>query len=560
MSTLEDKSNQKDGLCSHPLGDDVFAKLPTIPPPALGSDQMLSDEAEIQNLWAIDELPTAVLPATRTEHIEGAAAPSRQAPVAGAEDLVAPLRDLMKSSGSYAIASMAPPLVSLILAPFLTHHLSPSDYGILAILNTLISLGAGISQLGLGSAFFRAYGYDYTSSADRRYVLGTVLILLCLGSFPLAIGVVIMAPFLALLLFGQSSLSGFVILAMGVILLRNLSIPGFAWLRVESRPLLYSLLSIGNLMITLVANIVLVGKLHLGLTGSLLATGCGYAGVVICTMPIILLRAALRIRTDIARSLLAFGVPLIFNFIAIWVLELADRYLLGIFSSFAETAMYAVAYTLGSAMSIVVIGPFTLAWPTAMFSILKLEYAAHRFNLVFRWLGLFLLFAAFGLSLVGIIVLDLLFPVIYHSGVNVIPIVAVSNAFYGAYYVFSVGESIPRKTWWTPIFLAVAALDNVGLNLVLIPHYGAMGAAMATLIAYIVLTLIAYIVNQRLYPVPFEISIFLTALLVGTVLYIGSAFLGRGLGTYGAWGISICALIFYGGCLVLLGKLPTRSH
>src|SRR5260370_12679128 len=129
----------------------------------------------------------------------------------------------------------------------------------------------------------------------------------------MAIGCFIYASFPCVSLFGQSSLSGLVILAMGVILLRNLSIPGFAWLRVESRPLLYSLLSIGNLMITLVANIVLVGKLHLGLTGSLLATGCGYAGVVICTMPIILLRAALRIRTDIARSLLAFCAPLTSN-------------------------------------------------------------------------------------------------------------------------------------------------------------------------------------------------------------------------------------------------------
>lgn len=507
-----------------------------------------------------EEQNQAASPIIGSEHIKGTAPSSSRAPVAGTESLIAPVRDLLKSSGIYAIASMAPPVVSLVLAPFLTHHLSPADFGILAILNTLISLGAGITQLGLGSAFFRAYGYDYTSSEDRRYVLGTVTILLCLVSLPTVIVVALMAPFLAHLMFGQPALSGFVVLAAGVIFLRNLSIPGFAWLRAESRPFFFSLLSIGNLLITLVANIVLVGVLHLGLAGSLLATGCGYAGVIICTLPIILLHAVLRMRADIVRNLLAFGIPLVFNFIAVWILELADRYLLGIFSSFAETARYAVGYTLGSAMSIIVIGPFTLAWPTAMFAIAKREDAPQIFKLVFRWLSMFLLFAAFGLSIVGIILLDWLFPVSYHSGANVIPIVAASVAFYGVYYVFGVGESVTRKTWWTPILLAIAALVNVALNLVLIPHYGAMGAAVATLIAYIVLASFGYIVNQRLYPVPFEIGIFLIALLIGTALYIGSDFLGRGFGTYGAWGISLCALVLYGGCLVLLGKLSTRSH
>src|SRR6266849_3157974 len=560
MSRLAEESNQRDIPSSQPLKKVVFEPLPTTPLPDLSNDQALPDEAEGWNLWAIDEIPTVALPITKAEHAENTAPSSRQAPATGTESLVAPLRDLIKSSGLYAISSVTLPLISLVLAPFLTHALSPTDYGILTILNTLISLSAGITQLGLSSAFFRAYGYDYTSSADRRYVLGTVLILLCRVSLPTVIAAAITAPFLAHLLFGQPSLGGFVVLATGVVLLQNLSVPGLAWLRAESRALSYSLLSIGNLLITLIANILLVGVLHLGLAGSLLATGCGYASVIICTLPIILLHAVLRMRADIVRNLLAFGIPIIFNFISYWELQLADRYLLSIFSSLAETARYGVAYTLGSAISIVVLGPFTLAWPAALFSIAKREDAAQIYKLVFRWFSLFLLFTAFGLSLAGTILLHWLFPVSYHSGADIIPVVAVSLAFFGLYYVFGVGISITRKTWSTAILLAVAALVNVALNLVLIPHYGAMGAAASTLIAYVVLVAINYIVNQRLYPVPFEIGIFLIALLVGTALYIGSDILGRGFGTYGAWGISACTLILYGGCLALLGKLLTKNH
>ena len=81
---------------------------------------------------------------------------------------------------------------------------------------------------------------------------------------------------------------------------------------------------------------------------------------------------------------------------------------------------------------------------------------------------------------------------------------------------------------------------------------------MSTLLAYAALTVIAYIVNQRIYPIPFEINIFIIALLIGTVLYLGSEFLAQFQETYIAWGISAMALIIYGGCLVLLGKLPMR--
>src|SRR5262249_34457678 len=90
---------------------------------------------------------------------------------------VAITRNMAKSSGIYALASLGPPLVSLVLAPFLTHQLSPSDYGILTVLTTVISLAAGITQLGLNSAFFRVYGYEYSEPEDRRAVLASIIAL-----------------------------------------------------------------------------------------------------------------------------------------------------------------------------------------------------------------------------------------------------------------------------------------------------------------------------------------------------------------------------------------------
>ncbi|HLG63138.1 MAG TPA: oligosaccharide flippase family protein [Ktedonosporobacter sp.] len=431
----------------------------------------------------------------------------------------ADIRELLTSSGVYALASLALPLVALVLSPFLTHTLSRTDYGILAVLTTATSLLTGITQFGLNNAFFRAYNYDYESREDKLAVLSTVIILLALSSLPLALAVVWLAPWLALLLLGNSSYSNPVRLLALIVVLQNLTVPGFSWLRAESRAVFYAALSILNLLVNLVMTVIFVGTFQLGVSGALLAVVVSYGLVVICTLPLILTRIKLRFRRDISWNLLSFGLPLVANLVSIWALQLADRFLLSRLGSLAETASYTVAYSLGGILGVLVLSPFSLAWPSTMFAIAKRDDAVALFRLVFRWYSIFLLFATFGLMLASVGALYLFFPVSYYAAMPVIPIVALSIMFFGMYNYFTVGISIRRKTWLAVLLTAMAALVNIGLNVILIPLYGSIGAAVATLAGYLLLAIGGYIVNQRLYPIPFEIGLFCLILSIGILLY-----------------------------------------
>jgi len=469
--------------------------------------------------------------------------------------------NLVKSTGIYALAPLLISLVTLVLAPFLTHTLTRTDYGVLAVLTTAIALMVGITQFGLNNAFFRAYNYDYETQKDRMGVLSTIVILLSLSSIPVTIAVMMLAPQLAAFLFYSSSYGDAVRLAALVVLLQNLTVPGFSWLRAENHAGYYVTLSVANLLVNLGATIVLVGRLHMGISGALLAVAAGYALVAAATLPFILLRAGMRLRFDIAWNLLSFGLPLVSNVVSIWILQLSDRYLLSRLGSLAQTASYTVAYTLGGIVGVIVLSPFSLAWPTAMFAIAKRDDARSVFRLVFRWYSLFLLFATFGLMLVSMGVLTIFFPPSYYAAVAVIPIVAVSMLFFGIYSYFTVGISIQRKTWYAVLLTTISALINVALNIVLIPLYGSIGAALSTLIAYTLLAVIAYIVNQRLYPIAFEIGLFSIALLAGVVLYLGSSLLLRDQKIIDMSSIAlyICVLALYGGFLFFLGSRRDRS-
>src|SRR5262249_26454802 len=97
----------------------------------------------------------------------------------------------------------------------------------------------------------------------------------------------------------------------------------------------------------------------------------------------------------------------------------------------------------------------------------------------------------------------------------------------------------------------IAATTNILCNLILIPRFGSMGAALATLIAYVLLAGATYVVNQRIYPIPFEMWRFAIAFFVGLAIYLGAnGALHHNLYLQGT--ISLGALCLYGIVLALL--------
>lgn len=516
---------------------------------AIAMSSSLTDNIAIYNqpTWLI---PT--IPKTGTTNKQTALS-TKQA--TGGESYFGLIRNLVKNSGIYAISSLAGPLVSIVLAPFLTHTLSRADYGALVVLNTVVTLVTGVSELGLGSAFTRMYSYDCKTPREQLDALSTLVMLLLLILLPITLIGVTTASWLSSLLLGSVAYSGAVAVASVLVLSQNLTVPGLVWLRAESRAALFSTLSIANLLLTAGANIVLVGLLHMGVAGAQVANGLGDAIIIICTFPIIFWRAGFHLRFIIARSMLAFGIPHVMNLISGWVLQLSDRYLLEHFASLSLAAGYSVAYTLGGIATTAIVTPFTLAWWVLMYSIAKREDAKQVFKLIFRSFSFVLLFVSLGLSLFGSTVLAFLFPASYQTQASIIPIIALSTIFSGIFNIVSLGTSLQRKNWLVSLYFITSALINIGLNILLIPIYGTMGAALATLVACILLALLAYLGNQRIYHVPFEVGLFLAATGIGIALYLSDNVMIQKQSIVFSWGIHIGILFFYGLFLVFLGWL-----
>ena len=67
---------------------------------------------------------------------------------------------------------------------------------------------------------------------------------------------------------------------------------------------------------------------------------------------------------------------------------------------------------------------------------------------------------------------------------------------------------------------AAAAALNIGLNFWLIPRYGIMASAWATVLGYALMALLGASISERLYPIPIRWSRILGAFVAGIIFFV----------------------------------------
>ena len=113
----------------------------------------------------------------------------------------------------------------------------------------------------------------------------------------------------------------------------------------------------------------------------------------------------------------------------------------------------------------------------------------------------------------------------FFDAYRVIPLIALSYLFYGCYFNLNIGFVLQKKTKYDSFIIGAGAALNLGLNYLLIPTYGMMGAAVATVISYSLLPVGAYFVSRRYYPIAYEWSRLGKISIAAAIVYCGSFFI-----------------------------------
>jgi O-antigen/teichoic acid export membrane protein len=153
---------------------------------------------------------------------------------------------------------------------------------------------------------------------------------------------------------------------------------------------------------------------------------------------------------------------------------------------------------------ILVLAAFRTAWPAFAYSIEDDDEAKRTYSFVLTYIVVVTSWMALGLGVLAPWLVRLLTTEEFYSAERVVAPLAFAAAAFGAYIVVVIGIGRARQTRSNWLISGAAAVLNVALNLLLIPKYGMIGAAIATIGAYVTLFVGMAWRAQYLYPVPYQ--------------------------------------------------------
>jgi O-antigen/teichoic acid export membrane protein len=201
--------------------------------------------------------------------------------------------------------------------------------------------------------------------------------------------------------------------------------------------------------------------------------------------------------------MLRFGIPTMPAELSLYALNFIDRIMLVRFVGLAEAGLYSLAVKFSQVVTVLV-RAFSLAWPPLAYSIREDEEASRTYALIVTYFLLLASVLVLALGLEARWVVRALAAPEFFDAYKAVPLVSTGVTLYGLFLVLVVVAGRVGRTELNFPVTALAAATNVGLNLLLIPPHGLVGAGLALVGSYVVMLVTMYVFTRRLFPVPFE--------------------------------------------------------
>jgi O-antigen/teichoic acid export membrane protein len=435
----------------------------------------------------------------------------------GAETGLDEIRVAVRHAAVYGFGAVAAKALGFLMLPVYTRFLSPADYGVLEILDLSMSLFGMFLNMGMTAALLRYYGIAQ-SADERKQVVSTAFIFVAIsGAIAFVIGLGAVRAISAAVL-GPAVPSRYLLLSFSSFILAYVTNVPRTYLRALEASGKYALLDTASVFSILTLNIVFIVVLKIGLVGILLsALIVNTATLSLCVWTV--RRVGLRFSRRTLLELMEFGLPLVFSNLALFVLNFADRFFLQHLQSIEVVGIYAVGYKCAYMMNFLMVQPFYVMWQARMYAIHKRTDHANVFGQLFMLYAVLLTYAGLALGLFSSEFVHFMVSSRFAASRDVIPIVVLAYVFHGLAYYAQTGMLLVKRTKLVGLVSAMAAGVNIVMNWLLIPKYGMLGAAWATVTGFFVIAVGSYYFSQRSFRLPLKGGRAMMVILVGVGLY-----------------------------------------
>ncbi|MEQ1804451.1 MAG: oligosaccharide flippase family protein [Burkholderiaceae bacterium] len=410
---------------------------------------------------------------------------------------------------NYSLGSVLVVIAGLISFPIFTRAFSLEQYGVMSVISTTLLLATVAGKFGMQHSIVRFYAElraGKFSETEDQFFSTVVLGLAAVGS---AVSVLwlIASQLIPESWWGHDGVRGLFALTAGLIAIRVVDSALVNLMRAQQRSGWYSIYNVARRYGVLLSTLLAVFLIFPGLEGffggtlvaELLATA--WLGYLLLRRRQISLG---NVSARLLKSMALFGVPMVAYELGAVVLNLGDRYVIQSVMGAAALGAYSAAYNMCEYVESILVAAFSQAISpmyTRMWEEQGKEATRAFIERVVHFYVVFAVAIVTCMCLVGADLLILLASQKYAPGAVIIPVVIAAMAIAGSMSFLAAGLYLAKQTKLLMLLLVGCAIFNIALNVVLIPAYGLMGAAVATLASYVALCSAAAWLGSRTLPI-----------------------------------------------------------
>ena len=471
------------------------------------------------------------------------------------------IRQLITHASHYLAGRAGLMLLGFASFPLLTRLLPVAQYGELSLALKICLLWTVLSKCGIQNAALRYFSEASRSSeAERKACASTLILSVAITSIAFAA-----VGFLTMRFVGSrlgTAISALAPLLLILAFVRSIQPTFSGLLRSEGRTWLFNACELSGRATGILLSILALFLIAIDLRYFIAGLVAAEAAVMTCVAVWFHREGLLSVRSfkpRLAREVFVFSLPLIAYELTSVVLDSGDRLLVGRFLGLSQLGLYSAAYSIATYAEEALMTPVNMALMPAYMKIWagRGEEATARF--LSEGLDYFVMACGAVALLVYVTSADLigiLASAKFAAAHTLLPVIVLGLLVYATHIFFNAPLIIHKRSLVLTTVTTLCCIANILMNLVLLPHYGIMGAATATLLSYICLVAGLALVSRRYlaFALPFS-SLVVCGVLVIAIqkLMDRAAFTSHWADLFVKGGL---ALVLYGvGLMILRPKL-----
>ncbi len=389
---------------------------------------------------------------------------------------------LLKNTSIMGVGAFLSKVLVFLLLPLYSSVMSTADYGVADIVAQSSNLLMPIITLGICAAVFR-FACDKKADHKAVFTVGFILLLFSMVLFaaliPLFKKVYVLDEYLLLFalyvfMFGLHTLCGQYLRGVGKV--KEFAVKGVICT-----------------VFTLLLNILLLLVFNLGVTGYLVANILADFFTVVYMFRVGNLVDAFDVKKfsfGLLLEMLKYSLPLVPTTVCWWITNMSDRYIVLYMIDESASGIYAMSYKIPNIVTMIT-GIFADAWQMSLIDESNQGSVSKFLTKIFESYKAVLFIVGSGIILFVKVITGILIRNDFYVAWKYTTLLVVATICMSMVNFITVIFHVKKKSVNSLICATVGACVNILGNIVLIKAYGAVGAAVATVISYVIVYVVA---------------------------------------------------------------------